>query len=168
MAGRKTIIAATLAAAASVTLAPVALADGGGWGSSSGSSGTATAKKAAGGATVRLAKSADGSILVNAKGFTLYMFTADAKNSDKCVHVTGCAAAWPPLTVTGKPTAGSGVKASLLGTITISGGKKQVTYDGHPLYTYVGDGAPASVGYIGASGFGGTWYGVAASGAAVK
>ena len=106
--------------------------------------------------------------ITTAKGLTLYMFSADAKNKDNCIKQSGCASNWPPLTVSGKPTAGSGAKASLLGTISISGGKKQVTYAGHPLYTFTGDSSPAATDYIGQQGFGGTWYGVSASGSAVK
>jgi predicted lipoprotein with Yx(FWY)xxD motif len=118
-------------------------------------------------ATVRIAHSSDGPILVDSSGFTLYLFTADGKGTDHCVKVAGCASAWPPLTVSGKPTAGTGAKASLLGTIAIAGGRKQVTYAGHPLYRYSGDGSPAATGYIGASSFGGTWYGVSATGTSV-
>ena len=161
-------VMAVTAVAATAWGASAALAHttgGGGWGS--GYPSTASKTSAGKGPTVKLAHSSDGAILVNSAGRTLYLFTADKRNADKCVKVSGCAAAWPPLTVSGKPTAGSGVKASMLGTITISGGKKQVTYNGHALYLYAGDSSKASTGYIGASGFGGTWYGVNASGAAV-
>jgi predicted lipoprotein with Yx(FWY)xxD motif len=141
-----------------------ARSDGGGWGASSTSpAGSASAA----GVTVKLAHSSAGAILVNAKGRTLYLFTADGKNSDHCIKSSACIAAWPPLTVSGKPTAGAGVKASLLGTISIGGGRKQVTYAGHPLYLFTEDSGPASTGYFGASSFGGTWYGVSATGSAV-
>lgn len=139
-----------------------------GWGSST-TSNTTNAKSSATskGPTVKLAHTSDGTILVTGSGFTLYLFTADKHNSDRCVMVSGCATAWPPLTVTGKPTAGAGVKASMLGTIAISGGKHQVTYDGHPLYRFTEDSSPGATGYIGQSSFGGTWDAVSASGAAV-
>jgi hypothetical protein len=69
--------------------------------------------------------------------------------------------------VTGAPTAGPGVKASLLGTITLPEGGSQVTYDGHPLYTFTEDSGPAETGYIGVRAFGGYWYALRRSGRAV-
>jgi predicted lipoprotein with Yx(FWY)xxD motif len=158
-------IAAIVATACGASAALAHSTGGGGWGSGypSATSHSSSSK----GPTVKLAHSSKGSILVNSAGRTLYLFTADKKNTDRCAKVSGCLGAWPALTVSGKPTAGPGVKASMLGTIAISGGKKQVTYNGHPLYLYVGDSSSAQTSYIGASGFGGTWYGVNASGAAV-
>jgi predicted lipoprotein with Yx(FWY)xxD motif len=115
-----------------------------------------------------LRKTSAGMILVDSKGFTLYAFSRDSNNQDKCVSISGCASHWPPLTTSGKPLAGSGVKSSMIGTITIKGGTKQVTYDGHPLYTYAGDSSPGSTEYIGASASGGTWPAVSGSGGEVK
>ncbi len=144
----------------------------GGYGSSPSSSSTSSSSSTTGsagsGATIRLAHTSAGSIVVDSRGLTLYMFTADRSGSDHCVTVSGCAAAWPPLTVTGHPSAGDGLKASLLGTIKLPGGQRQVTYAGHPLYRYAGDSSPASTGYIGATSFGGTWLGVGAGGQAVR
>ena len=77
------------------------------------------------------------SVLANARGFTLYSFAPDT--STKSVCNGSCAAYWPP--VKGPVTAGPGVAGSL-GTIKRSDGSTQATYDGHPLYTYVGDSAP--------------------------
>lgn len=122
---------------------------------------------AASGATVSLAGTSAGKILVNSRGFTLYLFTADRRNRDNCVKKSGCTTAWPPLTVTGRPHAGSGVKASLLGTITLPNGHHQVTYNGHPLYRYAGDSRARQTYYIGVSAYGGRWYGVNAAGGAV-
>jgi predicted lipoprotein with Yx(FWY)xxD motif len=76
-------------------------------------------------------------VLTNARGFTLYWFTPDTATTSNCTG--GCVAYWPP--VTGTPAAGPGVTGKL-GTITRPGGATQVTYDGHPLYTYVGDARP--------------------------
>ena len=76
-------------------------------------------------------------VLTNAKGFTLYSFAPDTPASSKCYG--SCAAYWPP--VTGTPTAGPGVTGRVA-TITRSDGSTQATYDGHPLYTYIGDTAP--------------------------
>jgi predicted lipoprotein with Yx(FWY)xxD motif len=76
-------------------------------------------------------------LLTNAKGLTLYSFAPDAPAKSACYG--SCAAYWPP--VTGSPSAAPGVTGKL-GTITRSGGAIQATYDGHPLYTYIGDSAP--------------------------
>jgi predicted lipoprotein with Yx(FWY)xxD motif len=108
-----------------------------------------------------------GTILTTSSGFTLYEFTRDRANEDSCVKVRGCSQAWPALETSGKPTAGSGVKASLLSSIRISGGARQVTYDGHALYTYSAD-SRGSTAYVGVSAFGGSWYAVSSSGHAVK
>jgi len=76
-------------------------------------------------------------LLTNAKGLTLYWFAPDSSTRSTCYGT--CAAYWPP--VLGDPSAGPGVDGRL-GTITRTGGALQATYDGHPLYTYVGDSAP--------------------------
>jgi predicted lipoprotein with Yx(FWY)xxD motif len=119
--------------------------------------------------TIKLAKTSSGKLLVNgANGHTVYQFSKDSKNHDACMKVSGCAQIWPPLIASGKPSAGPGVSASLLGTTKLSNGKSQVTYAGHPLYTYSGDSSAASTGYLGFSSFGGTWRGVSATGKAVS
>lgn len=114
-------------------------------------------------ATVQLRRSSLGSILVSSSGRTLYEFTRDRANKNSCVAISGCSHVWPSLRASGRPTAGSGVKASLLST---SGG--QVTYAGHPLYLYSGDRGPGKTSYVGVKQFGGTWYALNASGGAVK
>ena len=78
-----------------------------------------------------------GSILVDSKGMTLYMYTKDTANTSSCY--SSCATAWPPLLTTGAPTAGTGVDASLLGTTTRTDGSTQVTYNGLPLYYWIKD-----------------------------
>jgi predicted lipoprotein with Yx(FWY)xxD motif len=125
------------------------------------------AHKAASG-TVQLRETSLGKILVNSAGFTLYEFSKDKKNNDICVTITGCKEVWPPLETSGSPTAGEGVNAKRLGTITLPGGGTQVTYYGHPLYTYSGDKGPGETSYVGASEFGGTWYALTAKGKKVK
>jgi predicted lipoprotein with Yx(FWY)xxD motif len=119
-------------------------------------------------ATVELRETSLGKILVSASGFTLFEFTKDKKLKDNCVTISGCPEVWPPLEVTGTPTAGTGVNASLLSTITLPGGAKQVTYKGHPLYMYIHDVGPGETGYVGAFEFGGHWYALNAKGRAVK
>ena len=139
-----------------------------GAGSSSSAASGASSASTARSATVHIAHTSAGSLLVASNGFTLYLFTADHRNSDHCVKVSGCTSVWPPLTASGKPTAGSGARRSLLGTISLGHGRRQVTYAGHPLYRYTGDGGPGATGYLGFTSFGGTWDGVTASGHAVK
>jgi len=128
---------------------------------------TATAGAASTPATISLHRTSKGMILVNGKGFTLYAFTKDGKNKDACVKIGGCTTVWPPVTTTGTPQAGSGVKSSLLGTIAYKGNLKQVTYDGLPLYAFSDDSGPASTEYIDQSQFGGRWPAVSAAGKVV-
>ena len=109
-------------------------------------------------ATVRVAKSSLGSILVDASGRTLYLFKADPGTSSACTGA--CATAWPPLLATSNPTAGSGLTASKLGTITRSGGKQQVTYNGHPLYLFIKDKKPGQTTGQGVTAFGAAWFAV--------
>lgn len=120
------------------------------------------------GAKVQLRSTSVGKILVNGRGFTLYMFSRDTRNHNACMGIRGCPAVWPALMTSGKPVAGPGVNASLLGTTMLSGGKRQVTYAGHPLYTYVADTRPGSTSYVGFRQFGGSWYALSAMGKVVK
>jgi len=109
-----------------------------------------------------------GTILTSSSGLTLYEFTRDQADANSCVKVSGCSRYWPALESSGTPTAGAGVKASLLSTIRLPGGSRQVTYAGHPLYLYSGDSSPADTSYVGAQQFGGKWYALNASGHFVK
>jgi predicted lipoprotein with Yx(FWY)xxD motif len=115
-------------------------------------------------AKIELRRSSLGKILTNGRGFTVYMFSRDARNKDRCVTTSGCKQVWPFASTHGKPTAAGGVKASLLGTIKLPGGVQQVTYAGHPLYMYSGDSGPAQTDYVGARQFGGVWHAVSAAG----
>lgn len=113
-----------------------------GSGSSSGSSNGYAAIPVTGGgaAEVDVSKNAVlGSLLVDGRGMTLYTFSNDLPGVSKCSG--GCAAAWPPLTTTGTPVAGSGVTGKL-GTITRADGSVQVTYNGSPLYFFASDTKP--------------------------
>src|SRR5437667_12546789 len=89
------------------------------------------------GPIVSTASTSLGRILVNSRGHTLYLFAKDRNGKSACSGT--CARFWPPLLSQGKPTGGSGVKSSLLGTTKRSNGSLQVTYDKHPLYAYVLD-----------------------------
>jgi predicted lipoprotein with Yx(FWY)xxD motif len=98
-------------------------------------------------------------VLTNARGFTLYYFAPDTPAASKCTG--SCTAYWPP--VTGAPKAGPGVTGRL-GTITRPGGGVQATYDGHPLYTYIGDNGPGQASGNNLDLNGGFWYEVRVSG----
>jgi predicted lipoprotein with Yx(FWY)xxD motif len=121
--------------------------------SGSGEGGTVTASNG-GGATVGVAEIEGlGPVLVDSEGMTLYDFTVDKGTTSECYE--GCEAAWPPLIAKGKPTAGEGAMASALGTTKRKDGTLQVTYNGHPLYTFAEDQAP---GEVKGNEFEGTWF----------
>jgi predicted lipoprotein with Yx(FWY)xxD motif len=82
--------------------------------------------------------------------------------------VSECTQTWPPFTTTGRPIAGTGAKASLLSTIRLPNGRKQVTYAGHPLYLYSPASERGETGYVGQMSFGGNWDAVNAAGKLVK
>ena len=109
-----------------------------------------------------------GKILVNSRGFTVYAFTLDRRNVDNCVRQKNCLAVWPAVTPGSGPLAGPGVKASLIGTIRLKGGVRQLTYAGHPLYTYVADTHPAQTTYVNIFQFKGYWPAMNAAGREVK
>src|SRR5204863_5875829 len=130
-----------LAGAAAVPLIALGLAACGG-GSSGATAASAPPQTASGhSATVGTATAGSlGTILVDSKGRTLYLFKKDSGTKSTCFGA--CASAWPPLRATGKPTVGSGAKASMVGTTARSDGKPQVTYNGHPVYLFSGDQNP--------------------------
>ena len=112
--------------------------------------------------TVALARSKFGRILVGANGRTLYDFVADKTMASTCYGA--CASLWPPLTVSGTPKAGSGVRASLLGTTKRTDGSTEVTYNGHPLYYYAGDTKSGATTGQDINQFGAPWYVLMANG----
>jgi predicted lipoprotein with Yx(FWY)xxD motif len=120
----------------------------------------------AGGASIQVAASKLGKILVDSKGNTLYLWQADKGTASTCNGA--CASAWPPLTTTGKPLAGPGLSASKLGTTKRSDGATEVTYNGHPLYTFVGDRAPGQTVGEGNKSFGAEWDALSAAGNKVE
>jgi predicted lipoprotein with Yx(FWY)xxD motif len=161
---KKTVIAITALALAGV----LALA---GCGSGSSSSGGAygsgeesTAKNATegstGGGTAAVVSAASapklGRILVDSKGFTLYDFHKDKGTTSACYGA--CAGVWPPLTTEGAPQTGEGASASKLGTTKRKDGTTQVTYAGHPLYTYTADTKPGEANGNDFSSYGAQWY----------
>ena len=106
-----------------------------------------------------------GAFLTAGSGRAVYLWAADGMNMSACSGA--CTAAWPPVPATGTLTATGGAKASDLGTITRSDGTKQVTYDGHPLYYFVGDSAAGQTNGQGSDNFGAEWWLVASSGAKI-
>jgi predicted lipoprotein with Yx(FWY)xxD motif len=130
--------------------------------SSSPSAGAAASATSSSSGSTLMSRTINGTqVLTNSAGYTLYWFGPDTSTTSKCNG--SCVTYWPP--VKGPATAGSGVTGTL-GTITRSNGVKQETYDGHPLYTYVGDTAPGQVKGNGLNLSGGVWHEVTVSGSA--
>ena len=155
-------------AAALVGVAVVVAACGSSTPSSSASSAankTPAAAATGNAVSVGTATGSDGTYLVGASGRALYLWDAD--RHDKSVCAGACAQAWPPLTTKSAPVAASGVAMSQLSTVSRSGGAKQVTYDGHPLYYFAGDTSKGSLTGQGSDNFGAKWWLVAPSGAAI-
>lgn len=116
-------------------------------------------------ATVSLRTTKLGAILVNSKGHTLYLFAGDKNGKSACSGT--CATYWPPVIAQAKPTAGAGVKTALLGTTMRSDGRKQVTYNHHPLYGFALDKGAGQTNGQGQSAFGARWWAVSSRGAPV-
>ena len=93
---------------------------------------------------------------------TLYLFERDSGKTSTCTGA--CAAEWPPLLASAKPTVGSGANASLVATIGRTDGKQQVTYNGHPLYLFSADQKAGDTNGQGVNAFGGLWYVLSSSG----
>jgi predicted lipoprotein with Yx(FWY)xxD motif len=168
-----------------VTLVAVAvvgvLAAGCGGGSSGSGSGSGTSSGGMGGygssgaapasggtssvATVSASRTSLGMILVDGSGRTLYLFEKDQPNQSACAGA--CVAAWPVDQSSGAPKAGSGVTASMLGTIKRSDNTTQVTYNKHPLYYFARDSQAGQHNGQGVDAFGAKWYAVGPAGSAV-
>jgi predicted lipoprotein with Yx(FWY)xxD motif len=133
-------------------------APSGGSGSAYGAA-TPAAKNAA---TVSTRSTGLGTVLVDGQGRTLYLFEKDNGTTSSCAGA--CASVWPPLSTTGKGAAGDGLPAGKLRSTKRSDGTTQLTYAGHPLYTYAGDGKPGDVKGQGLNQFGAKWYVLAPSG----
>ena len=131
-------------------------------GGSGGSGGSGSSPAAASSAsTLKTMKVGSATVLANSKGLTLYWFVPDTSTKSNCNG--SCIHYWPP--VTGPATAGSGVTGHL-GTITRSNGAKQATWDGHPLYTYIGDTGPGMEKGNGLNLSGGVWHAIVLTGKA--
>ena len=104
---------------------------------------------------------------MNGSGRTLYLLSSEKGGKITCTDANGCTKYWPPVELpegVSKPVAGSGINASLLGTVRSASGDLYVTYGGWPLYTFSGDTADGQTNGIGVNSFGGTWYAVSTTG----
>jgi len=117
-------------------------------------------------ATVAVSQSKLGRILVDRHGRSLYLFGKDRRGASGCYGA--CATYWPPLLSPTKPRPGSGIHALLLGLTRRTGGTKQVTYAGHPLYTFIGDKQAGQTTGEGLTNFGAAWDVVASSGRPIE
>jgi predicted lipoprotein with Yx(FWY)xxD motif len=134
---------------------------GGGGATSSATEASVTAEAPRRGPLVKLRRSQFGPVLFSGSDRALYLFTRDGRPKSRCYGE--CAAAWPPFHARGKPRAGDGVDASLLGTVERRDGRRQVTYRGQPLYFYVHD-PKRQVLCNDVEEFGGTWFALDAAG----
>ena len=133
-----------------------------------GSSTPAPSASAAPGTMFKIAQVAGlGSVLVDARGRTVYILTADGHHNVPCTDATGCTKLWPDLPLpdgTMAATAGARVKASLLKAKKSSDGETYPTYNGWLMYEYAGDSGPAQGNGQGIKSFGGTWYALSPAG----
>ncbi len=148
-------------------LALIALAGCGGSGNSSSSATAATnstpSTAATSAATIDVSSAAGlGPILVDSQGHTLYMFQKDRNGMSSCSGA--CAQIWPPEVTKGSPKASGGASAAKLGSVKRSDGTMQVTYAGHPLYTYSADTAPGQASGNGIDAYGAVWNAVTSNG----
>ena len=146
--------------AAAAAAAVVAACSSSGTPSGTSSSGGSSAHVAAAAVGLKTAKVGGVTVLTNAQGFTLYAVAPDTSTTSKCNGA--CAQNWPPVT---GPTTASGVKGAFA-TIKRSDGSTQLTFHGHPLYTFVGDKSPGQASGNGINAFGGLWHETPASGGA--
>jgi predicted lipoprotein with Yx(FWY)xxD motif len=158
---RKALASAAILTALTLAVAACGGNEDEGSGTAATAAPTTTAAREANGATVAVASTKLGDILVDADGRTLYAFTKD--KGDQSVCSGECATNWPALT--GTATAGTGAQAGLLSTAMQANGSSQVTYGGKPLYYFAGDAKP---GDANGQGVGSVWFAVAADGELVK
>jgi predicted lipoprotein with Yx(FWY)xxD motif len=145
--------------AAAAAAAVVAACSSSGTPSASSGGGSAHTAATAAAAGLKTAQVGSVTVLTNAKGFTLYTFAPDTSTTSKCNGA--CAANWPPV----KPGTASGITGAFA-TIKRSDGSAQLTFHGHPLYTFVLDKAPGQAHGNGVNAFGGLWHEAPASGTA--
>jgi predicted lipoprotein with Yx(FWY)xxD motif len=137
-----------LAAAATAAVALTACSSSG---TPSAASSGGNSQAPAASVSVKTAKIGSATVLTNANGFTLYSFSPDTSTSSKCNGK--CATVWPPVE---GPVTAAGITGTF-GTITRADGSTQATFDGHPLYAYVGDASPGQAKGNGLNAAGGLW-----------
>ena len=157
--GRRLRMLLALPAAAAAAAVIAACSSSGTPSGTSPATGAGSSAHAAAAAGLKTATISGATVLTNAKGFTLYSFAPDTSTTSKCNGA--CAQNWPPV----KPGTASGVKGAF-GTIKRSDGSAQLTFHGHPLYTFVGDKSPGQASGNGINAFGGLWHEATASGTA--
>jgi predicted lipoprotein with Yx(FWY)xxD motif len=151
----------TLLATVAIPLSALAVAGCGGGGDATASQ--APAKAASGQATtVNVARTGLGTVLVDSKGRTIYLFKRDSGTKSVCRGE--CANDWPPVRANGEATVGDGANASMVATTKRSDGAPQVTYNGHPLYLYKGEHEPGDTSGQGVTAFGAGWYALTPAG----
>ncbi|HXF30240.1 MAG TPA: hypothetical protein VN522_01880 [Solirubrobacterales bacterium] len=167
MSKRSISIGALLAVAAALVIAGC----GGGSSSSTSEAGGSESAPAtssgggSGGGTISRAEIEGlGSVMVDSEGMTVYLYTPDEGGTESTCYGE-CEAVWPPVVAEGKPTAGEGASSSELGTTKRKDGTMQVTYGGHPVYTFTGDQAP---GEANGQEFEGIWFALDEAGSAVE
>jgi len=135
----------------------LAYGTGGGNGSSAPAYGGGTPPGTSSGAaaTIDVRAATLGQIITDGQGRTLYLFEADLGTSSYCT--SACTSVWPPFTVAQNVVAGSGTSTALISTTVRTDGQRQVTYNGHPLYYYVGDTAAGDTKGEGLNQFGAGW-----------
>src|SRR3954451_12947101 len=116
-------------------------------------------------ASVGVATTGLGDVLVNRQGRTLYLFERDSGTISTCTGA--CAVNWPPLRVRGMPLVGGGARSSDVGRAARADGVSQLTYNGHPLYTFVSDKKPGDTNGEGINAFGGSWFAISPAGTKV-
>jgi predicted lipoprotein with Yx(FWY)xxD motif len=165
------LLALPVAGAAAVVLAACGTSGYSSGGSGGGAYGSAASSPAAGApaasaAALTLRQTSLGTILTDGQGFTLYAFEADMGTKSACSGA--CAAAWPPATTSAAHfTVTGGADKSLVGETTRADGQRQLTYAGHPLYRFSGDGTPGSTDGQGSQAFGAPWDVLTAAGTEV-
>src|SRR5215212_10736951 len=158
------LLAYGIVAAALAGIAVIAAGCGGASQAGTAGSGYATGgvAKPARAATVSTRHTKLGTVLVDGRGRTLYLFEKDTPTVSSCS--SACASIWPPLTTAAKTIAGGGLPPAKLGSVKRADGKTEVTYAGHPLYTYAGDAKSGDTRGQGLEQFGAEWYVLAPSG----
>lgn len=113
-----------------------------------------------GSVTIKTMSTSKGTVLANAAGMTLYLFAKDTPTSSACL--AACKATWPPVILSASPAPGSLPKG--YGAIRRPNGQIQLTFDGHPLYTFAGDRSPGQITGNGINANGGLWWAITPAG----